>query len=156
METKVYYLNVNLPIFDEKDHTELTNEEFITLAEQYGNIHSLSGFQEVLNSEEFNPVNNWVRIIEPIEYHISKSKFISWYLEDGQDSENNSIIEDIKNRMINKLLSGDSFNLTIEELFEESNQSAINLRYIEEFEDEDDRELSDINVPYILHLINKK
>ena len=64
MEIRVYYLDVDLPLFETKDYRKITDNEFVELAEQYGNVYSLSGFQDALNTEEFNPVNYWVRFIE--------------------------------------------------------------------------------------------
>lgn len=64
METRVYYLYIDLPLFETKDYRKITDNEFVELAEQYGNVYSLSGFQDALNNEEFNPVNYWVRFIE--------------------------------------------------------------------------------------------
>lgn len=44
-------------------HSELTNEEFILLAEDEGRVYSLEDFQDTLNKDEVNIGNGYIRFI---------------------------------------------------------------------------------------------
>lgn len=60
VETRAYVLdtfNVN------KEWAKLSDEEFITLVEEEGNIYTLNGFQEAFNNAEVNSEIDIVRFI---------------------------------------------------------------------------------------------
>ena len=78
------------------------------------------------------------------KYTITKSNFLSWYFDSGQDSENASIREDLAESLINGLTKSNTFTITTEEVFEQCNKDAIKLCYLEEFYDEDEREVEDL------------
>lgn len=61
METRVYVIdsfNVS-----GRDWDDLTNDEFISLAEEEGNIYSLEGFQEAFNSQDVSTESDVIRFI---------------------------------------------------------------------------------------------
>ena len=49
------------------DVHELSNEDFINNAEGLGYVWSLSGFQNVLNCEDFTPMNVMLEALKQIE-----------------------------------------------------------------------------------------
>lgn len=70
-ETRVYVIDTfNI---GERNWKSLTDEEFITLAEEEGNIYTLEGFQEAFNSQDINTEIDVVRFINmPIFGEISR------------------------------------------------------------------------------------
>lgn len=61
METRVYVIDTfNVR---ERDWNTLTDEEFITLAEEDGNIYTLKSFQEAFNSQDVNTEIDIIRFI---------------------------------------------------------------------------------------------
>ena len=69
VETRVYVVeNVDSiglmsDILGEKLYSELTDEEFMDLAEEEGRVYSLQGFQEAFNSEDVNTAIDVIRFI---------------------------------------------------------------------------------------------
>lgn len=63
VETRVYVLDT--ADFDDqtKHYSELTDDEFQTLAEEQGRVYTLDGFQEAFNSEEINSAIDIIRFI---------------------------------------------------------------------------------------------
>lgn len=53
-EWLVYILSIENPILDNKHHTEISDEEFIELAEEEGNVYSLKGFEQAFNRENIS------------------------------------------------------------------------------------------------------
>ncbi len=49
---------------DESDFYTISNEDFIELAEQDGNIYTLDGFQQAFNQEEISSFVDYIRFIE--------------------------------------------------------------------------------------------
>ncbi len=49
---------------DERDFRTISNDDFIELAEQDGNIYTLDGFQHAFNQEEINSCVDYIRFIE--------------------------------------------------------------------------------------------
>jgi hypothetical protein len=47
----------------DKHYSELTDEEFMTVAEEDGRVYTLDGFQEAFNLEEINSAIDIVRLI---------------------------------------------------------------------------------------------
>lgn len=62
METKVYGIDTN-KIELTWDLWSMSNNDFMTLAEEQGNVWSLGGFESAFNSEEINDENFFIRII---------------------------------------------------------------------------------------------
>ena len=61
VEIRVYAIDTfNL---QKQDWSNLTNEEFMTLAEEEGNVYTLEGFQEAFNLEEINSSIDVIRFI---------------------------------------------------------------------------------------------
>lgn len=61
MEIRVYVLDTfNLK---ERDWNSLTDEEFMTLAEEDGNVYSLVGFTEAFNQQDLNTDVDVIRFI---------------------------------------------------------------------------------------------
>lgn len=64
-ETRVYVIDtLNVK---ERNWNDLTNEEFINLAEEDGNVYTLQGFQEAFNSQYINAEIDVVRFINVIK-----------------------------------------------------------------------------------------
>ena len=64
-ETRVYVIDT----FNVRGNwNDLTDEEFITLAEQDGNIYTLEGFQEAFNAQDINTEIDVIRFINVIKF----------------------------------------------------------------------------------------
>lgn len=59
-ETRVYVINVDKI---EEDYMSLTNEEFMTEAENQGTVYSLKGFENAFNWSDINSFTQVIRII---------------------------------------------------------------------------------------------
>ena len=65
-ETRVYVIDTfNVR---ERNWNDLTNEEFINLAEEDGNVYTLQGFQEAFNSQDINIEIDVIRFINVIKF----------------------------------------------------------------------------------------
>jgi hypothetical protein len=91
---------------------------------------------------------------EPIEYKITKNRFLDWYFESGQDSENEEIRNELTEKMINSLFKDNTFTLNTNDVFENCNKSAIRLCYIEGLDVYDEREFSELGKNNSLILID--
>jgi hypothetical protein len=91
---------------------------------------------------------------EPTEYKITKSRFLDWYFESGQDSENEAIRNELAEAMINSLIKNNTFTLNTNDVFENCNKSAIRLCYIEGLDVYDEREFSELGKNNSLILID--
>ncbi len=61
VEIRVYAIDTfNL---EERHWNDLTDDEFMTLAEEQGNIYTLQGFQEAFNSQDINTEIDAIRFI---------------------------------------------------------------------------------------------
>jgi hypothetical protein len=60
--TRAYLIPVD-QLGDEKQHDELTDEEFMMLAAEEGRIYTLENFVIAFNSEEVSDTYFWLRII---------------------------------------------------------------------------------------------
>jgi hypothetical protein len=88
-------------------------------------------------------------------YHITKYNFLKWYFVDGQDSENDSIKQDLGDELINSLFSKNSYTISTEDIFKHCIQDGINISSLEEFKDSDiHTELFDYDTDYKLILID--
>ena len=65
-ETRVYVIDTfNVK---ERNWNDLTNEEFMNLAEEDGNVYTLQGFQEAFNSQDINTEIDVIRFINVIKF----------------------------------------------------------------------------------------
>ena len=66
-ETRVYVVNQE---DSEKAIKDLTDEEFIGIAEQWGRVYSLKGFQEIFNDQkdEVSHSEDFIRFINVIKF----------------------------------------------------------------------------------------
>jgi hypothetical protein len=54
-ETRVYVIEAQQSLrFNEKIYTTLTDEEFMSIAEENGTVYSVQVFQQAFNDEDFN------------------------------------------------------------------------------------------------------
>ena len=87
---------------------------------------------------------------------IKKQRFLEWYFESGQNSENEELKLHLADIIINLLFESGKVVFTVEELFEMCNKEAIRAYFTEEFAyqtDEYDVELSDLGFEYKIDLI---
>jgi len=61
VEIRVYLIDTHN--IKEQHWNELTDEEFMVIAEGEGNVHSLNGFQEAFNNSDINTEIDVVRFI---------------------------------------------------------------------------------------------
>ena len=55
VEIRVYVIEAQQSLrFNEKVYTNLTDEEFMSIAEENGTVYSINVFQQSFNDEEFN------------------------------------------------------------------------------------------------------
>ena len=89
------------------------------------------------------------------KFQITKSNFLKWYFEDGQDSENEQIKKDLAESVILVLSALNTCVITTDDIFKHSNKSAIPISCLEEFKDSDiHTELGDYEPNYELILID--
>jgi len=84
---------------------------------------------------------------------ITKVRFLTFYFEYGQDSENEEIRLNLANRVINSLFKDGTSVVTVLDIFNECNHDAIRCGYIEGFDVDDERELGQLEYDYELELI---
>ena len=61
-EIRVYSVNVG-NLNEDKHHSQYTNEEFMTLAEDLGDVFTLNGFAEAYNSQDLGFETDVIRFI---------------------------------------------------------------------------------------------
>lgn len=59
-EQRVYAIDINNT---HQHNSDLSDEEFIEIAEREGKVYTLKSFQDALNKQELSIDNNWVRFI---------------------------------------------------------------------------------------------
>lgn len=74
------------------------------------------------------------------KYTISKRKFLAWYFEYGQDSENEEIKSGLTSTVIAMLFEKGFAAVSSSDLFENCNKGAIRICFTEEHLDEDSEE----------------
>jgi len=59
---------INLRLLDEDDASldfgNMPNYEFMTIAAKYGEVYSPTSFENLINNDDFDAVNCFIRIIE--------------------------------------------------------------------------------------------
>lgn len=68
-------------------------------------------------------------------FTITKIRFLVWFFETGQDQERGDLRIDLAERVIQQLFDNNVSTVTTEDIFNECNQEAIRLSFIEEFDD---------------------
>ena len=64
VETRVYVIEAQQSLtFDEKVYTQLTDEEFMTIAEENGTVYSIQVFQDAFNVGDVNSLIDVIRFI---------------------------------------------------------------------------------------------
>lgn len=64
VETRVYVIEAQQSLtFDEKVYTHLTDEEFMTIAEENGTVYSIQVFQDTFNEGDVNSLIDVIRFI---------------------------------------------------------------------------------------------
>ena len=93
--------------------------------------------------------------MEKKTFHITKYNFLQWYFEDGQDSENAQLKQDLAESIIQVLVALNTAVVTTNDIFKHCNQGGIAISYLEEFKDSDiHTELADYEPNYELILID--
>lgn len=73
------------------------------------------------------------------EYTITKARFLEWYFEDGEyTEENESLKQELAEKAIKSLISDGTSIITVEDVFKEANKDAIRLSYISQFTTNDE------------------
>lgn len=89
------------------------------------------------------------------KYHITKTNFLKWYFEDGQDSENAQTKQELAESVIKVLYTLNTCVITTDDIFKHSNHNAIPISCLEEFKDLDiHTELGDYEPNFELTLID--
>ena len=63
MEKRVYAINVNARNVEDITITQLSDEDFISKAEEQGTVYSLKGFQDAFNNDEISSEYFYIRIL---------------------------------------------------------------------------------------------
>jgi len=93
--------------------------------------------------------------MEKKTFHITKYNLLQWYFEDGQDSENAQIKQDLVESIIKVLFILNTAVVTTNDIFNNCNQGSIPISCLEEFKDSDiHTELGDYEPNYELILID--
>ena len=87
-------------------------------------------------------------------YTITERKLLEWYFDSGEESTD--IILNLADRMVDSLKNKNKFKITTKDIFNECHHGDIELGYLEEFSDDDDRELDDLDHEWKLKLIKKQ
>lgn len=88
------------------------------------------------------------------KFHITKRNLLLWYFNEDYTQESQNIRESLAEKVIGQLQESNSSIITTRDIFEEINIGAIKLSYLEEFDDTDEGEVSDINFPNEIVLID--
>ena len=76
---------------------------------------------------------------------ITPERFLDWYYDYGQDSENNELREDLAKCIISQMRTTGFGSMSVNELFDNCNHDSIRYCFTRECQDEnDDRELSEL------------
>ena len=87
-------------------------------------------------------------------YTITKENYINWFFNSGSDQEQEATRKDLGDRLVERLLSGEDFFYSVDDAFNEVDVEVIPLSYLEEFNDDDDREVGDLEEIIDLILID--
>ena len=87
-------------------------------------------------------------------YTITKKNFLEWWFNTGSDQEQKANKEDLGARAVERLLSGEDFFYSVYDAFNECETDCIPLRYLEEFDDDNDLEVMDLDYECEITLID--
>jgi hypothetical protein len=77
-------------------------------------------------------------------YTITKENFLKYFFQSGSDQEQEANQIDLGQRVIERLLSGEDFFYSVEDAFNECEVSCIPLAYLEEFDDDNEFEVGEL------------
>jgi hypothetical protein len=77
-------------------------------------------------------------------YTITKENFLKYFFQSGSDQEQEANQIDLGQRVIERLLSGEDFFYSVEDAFNECEISCIPLAYLEEFDDDNELEVGEL------------
>jgi hypothetical protein len=87
-------------------------------------------------------------------YTITKKNFLEWWFNTGLDQEQKANKEDLGARAVERLLSGEDFFYSVEDAFNECEIECIPLRYLEEFDEDNDLVVMDLKENCVVNLID--
>lgn len=76
--------------------------------------------------------------------HITKKNFLKYFFQSGSDQEQEGNQIDLGQRAIERLLSGEDFFYSVEDAFNECEVGCIPLAYLEEFDDDNEFEVGEL------------
>jgi hypothetical protein len=77
-------------------------------------------------------------------YTITKQNFLKYFFQSGSDQEQEANQIDLGQRAIERLLSGEDFFYSVEDAFNECEVDCIPLAYLEEFDDDNELEVGEL------------
>ena len=86
--------------------------------------------------------------------HITKKNFLKYFFQSGSDQEQEANQIDLGQRAIERLISGEDFFYSVEDAFNECEVSCIPLAYLEEFDDDNEFEVGELEEEVDLILID--
>jgi hypothetical protein len=86
-------------------------------------------------------------------FHITHRNFLRWYFEENYTEESRAIREELAELVIKQLFDKNLSVITTADIFEQVNTEAIKLYYLEEFDEDDEGEVSDLGYPCQIVLI---
>ena len=76
--------------------------------------------------------------------HITKQNFLKYFFQSGSDQEQEANQIDLGQSVIERLLSGEDFFYSVEDAFNECEVGCIPLAYLEEFDDDNEFEVGEL------------
>ena len=86
--------------------------------------------------------------------HITKKNFLKYFFQSGSDQEQEANQIDLGQRVIERLISGEDFFYSVEDAFNECEVGCIPLAYLEEFDDDNEFEVGELEEEVDLILID--
>lgn len=86
--------------------------------------------------------------------HITKKNFLKYFFQSGSDQEQEANQIDLGQRAIERLISGEDFFYSVEDAFNECEIGCIPLAYLEEFDDDNEFEVGELEEEVDLILID--
>lgn len=104
-----------------------------------------------VDDEDLDSISDLIAERTKMKLTITKGNFLSWYLDSGQDQENEEIKKGILSTIIHQLTNVGHASISVNELFDNCTQESIRLSFINEFIQDDiyqplNRECSDIEL----------
>ena len=86
--------------------------------------------------------------------HITKKNFLKYFFQSGSDQEQEANQIDLGQRVIERLISGEDFFYSVEDAFNECEVGCIPLAYLEEFDDDNEFEVGELDEAVDIILID--